>query len=443
MTVFKTYEEAEDYLRSFTDVEKMVKGPAYPADFTLDRMNDLLELVDWPNRDLEAVHIAGTKGKSSTAFMVEALLRATGLTTGVFTSPHLVHREERIRVNGEMITQAELLDLMNELGPHLIALRDQGKAPTFFDIITTAAFLAFRHCGIDASVFEVGLGGRLDSTNVLTPRVSAVTALGIDHTDKLGDDLESIAAEKAGIIKPGVPVISHPQEPAAMKVIEDRCIAVGARLLTIGAEITVGGAAWPEQPFEVRTERFLYDGLSLRALGAHQRVNAASAITLAEMFLHRAGRRLDPSLARKVLGEIELPGRTNLLDGEPKVLLDGAHNVMAIRGLMDTIDKSVPRDRLIALFACSRDKDIEGMLRIMAPLVDEWVLSGIDFPRTAAPSEVAEKLKNVTDTRPILCDLPEEAWERALGLAGPGDLICCCGSFYLAGEVQQLMARKR
>ncbi|MFC1890189.1 glutamate ligase domain-containing protein, partial [Thermodesulfobacteriota bacterium] len=177
-------------------------------------------------------------------------------------------------------------------------------------------------------------------------------------------------------------------------------------------------------------------------LGAHQRVNAASAIGLTEMFLGQVGRRLDPRLVRSVLGELELPGRTNLVDGAPKVLLDGAHNVMAVRVLMETIERSLSYDRLITIFACSRDKDIAGILGIMEPVVDEWVLSGIDFPRTADPAEVAEILKGVTDAEPVVCALPDEAWERAIGLAGPDDLICCCGSFYLAGEVQKLMAQE-
>ena len=440
MSTFRTYEEAVDYLRSFTDYEKMVRGPAYPADFSLARMDDLLEQVGWPNRGLDAIHIAGTKGKSSTSFMASAILTATGLLTGLFTSPHLIDREERIRIDLEPITRAALLDLMNKLGPHLIALRDKGVPPTFFDIITTAAFIEFQRRRVDASVFEVGLGGRLDSTNVLAPLVCAITPIGLDHTEKLGHDIVSIAGEKAGIIKPGVPVISHPQERDAMDVVESRCADLDARLILIGRDIQIIGAEWPNEPFDVVTGRSRYEGLTLKLLGSHQRVNAASAIACAELFLEMSGSGpLEHEAVRATLQDLVIPGRTQMVGTRPRVLVDGAHNVMAFQSLTETIARSVDYERMIVIFACSRDKDIDGILRTMAPLAHQWVLSKVDFPRTATPEEIAGKVNAVCGQDPLICEWPEDALDKALSMAGPDDLICCCGSFYLAGEIMKLL----
>ena len=284
---FASYQAAEDYLNTFTDYERMERGVEYPEDlFDLRRIERLLERVGNPHVGLNGIHVAGTKGKGSTALFAEAILRAHGLTTGLFTSPHLLTKEERIQVSGETLEPEEFLEWMNHLRPSLVSLQDSPMPPTFFDIMTTVGLLHFRSRGVEAAVLEVGLGGRLDSTNVFLPDVCILTKLGLDHTEKLGDTLERIAAEKAGIIKPSCPVIAHAQEPEARAVIEERCLEAGSPLSgwakTSGSRRT---RAPIRSAFSVRTPKGRYPGLTLSTLGRHQQMNAAAAIAATEIFM--------------------------------------------------------------------------------------------------------------------------------------------------------------
>ena len=438
---FETYQDAEDYLNEFTDYERMVKSVEYPDElFDLSRIQRLLSRVDNPHLDLDGVHLAGTKGKGSTAHFTEAILRAHGLKTGLFTSPHLLKKEERIRVAGnQLLKEEEFLSWMNLLGPFLFELKETSEPPTFFDIITTIGFLQFRSCEVRAAIMEVGLGGRLDSTNVFLPDVCILTRLGMDHTEKLGNTLTLIASEKAGIIKPGTPVISHPQENEARAVLQKRCLEMGAPLFWVGEQILIDEENG-DKP-SVRTPSATYSELKLSVLGRHQRVNAAAAIAAAEVFLSRIEAPLpDPEYVRQALSATRQPGRIEILTRKPCLVVDGAHNPVAIEVLLNTIQEELRFQDLHLLFACSKDKDVRGMVNLLAPSALRWTLTTFDFPRLEDPRRIREMIEEINPGADVgITGDPAEALADVQARSGPEDCILCCGSFYLIAEIYKQM----
>ena len=318
------------YLFSATDYESM-RRVRYNADtFSLDRMHRLLEALGSPHRRLRAVHVAGTNGKGSTSAMVHRLAVACGLRAGLYTSPHLVDLRERIRVGEAMIAPSDLAALIRRARPHVECMRAAGDAPTFFEIFTALAFDHFARETVDLAVAEVGLGGRLDATNVLQQEAAVITAVSRDHTAQLGETLAEIAAEKAGIVKPGVPVVSQPQPAEAGRVIERVCRDAEAPLVRIGRDVTYTWSpaerrARPGVRFSVHTPTAAYDDCFIPLMGEHQAVNAATALAAAERTPALAG-RLTPDLAREALAGLRWPGRTEYVPGAPAMVLDGAHN---------------------------------------------------------------------------------------------------------------------
>ena len=442
-TPFASYEEAEAFLCLFTDYERMVKGTRYPDDlFDLARIRRLLQRLGDPHRELNGVHLAGTKGKGSTAVFVEAVLRELGLSTGLFTSPHFIHKEERIRVSGRALKPEEFLGWMNEMRPTLVALQDDPQPPTFFDILTTAAFLHFRSRGVEAAVMEVGLGGRLDSTNVFLPAVCVITRLGLDHTEKLGNTIRQIAFEKAGIVKAGVPVISHPQEADGMQVLTERCREMGAPLYRVGREIALEESRRGDaHTFTVRTPRGVYPDLTLSVLGRHQQVNAAAAVAAVEIFLAASGRPLPPpERVRRALRDARQPGRIEVLARDPLLVLDVAHNEVSIQVLLRTVREELRYDSLHVLFACAADKDVAAMVRALAVHADRWTLTTFDFPRLADPAGIRDRILEVRPGADVVVTRdPGAAMDDARNRSGPRDCVLCCGSFYLAGEIFKRM----
>lgn len=436
---FATYEDAERYLAVFTDYERMAKGASYPEDlFDLRRIHGLLQRVGNPHEGLGGIHVAGTKGKGSTATFAEAILRFHGVRTGLFTSPHLLVKEERIRVDGQLLRKDEFLHWMNVLRPALVELRESPLPPTFFDIITSVAFLQFRDREVEAAIMEVGLGGRLDSTNVFVPDVCVLTRIGLDHTEKLGNEVGQIASEKAGIIKASTRVIGQPQEPAARVVVEERCREMEVPLLWVGEQVRVeGDVRGMSEAFVVRTARAEYTDLRLSVLGEHQRVNAASAIAACEAFLEaRRGQLLDPGLLREALAETRLPGRIEMLGTDPLLVADGAHNPVAVSVMLETVRQALRFDELHVVFAASRDKDIRGMMEQLAPAVHRWTLTAFDFPRIEEPEALRAILEQVAPGADVdVTHDPDDALANAYARSGKHDCILCCGSFYLVGEI--------
>ena len=436
---FETYQEAEDYLNIFTDYERMERGVEYPEDlFDPRRIENLLECVGNPHVGLNGLHVAGTKGKGSTAVFAEAILRAHGLTTGLFTSPHLIHKEERFQVSGEAMEPEEFLGWMNHLRPALVRLQNAPMPPTFFDIMTTVGLLHFRARGVEAAILEVGLGGRLDSTNVFLPDVCVLTRVGLDHTEKLGNTLDLIAAEKAGIIKPSLPVIAHAQEPEARVAIEKKCAETGSPISWLDEDVRIEDEEGSDPlVFAVRTPESRYPGLKLSVLGRHQQMNAAVAIAAVEAFLRKTrGVAPDPDLVRRSLAKTRLPGRIEVLSEAPLMVVDGAHNSVAMEVLLKTVELGLDYEKLHVLFACSKDKDVREMIERLASVAARWTFTKFDFPRIEEPERLRQILEEVAPgSESRITGSVSEALDDVRRRSGSRDCILCCGSFYLVGEI--------
>jgi dihydrofolate synthase / folylpolyglutamate synthase len=425
--MLRRYSDALRFLNTFTDYERMASTYA-PGDYNLDRMRRLLCALGNPERAFLSLHIAGTKGKGSTAHMAEAILREAGYRTGLYTSPHLVDMRERIRLDGVPVGEAEFTRAMAKMEPELRRLR-----PTYFETMTAAAFLIFARRKVDYAVVEVGLGGRLDATNVILPAACAITTIDYDHMDKLGHTLREIAGEKAGILKPGIPSVSSPQAPEARKVLLAR-----ARLCS-----SFGGLYFPR--FQVRPRgdvlRFTVEGmggrrhgLALPVLGEHQAANAATAIALVD----RSGARCSLEVVRRALAKVRLPGRVEVLGRRPWLIVDAAHNPVSARALAGAL-RGVPRRRTILVFGASADKDYGGMLRTLLPGTDLAIFTRAMNPRAAAPSDLMRRARG-------RAAVSAGSVARALGMArkaaGPQDAIVVTGSFYVAGEALALLSRR-
>jgi len=393
MKPFRSMSDVMAYLRGFTDYERMTGVPYGGRTYNLNRMRRLVAALGHPERAFRSVHIAGTKGKGSTAIMTEAILRAHGLRTGLYTSPHLVDLLERIQVGGRPVAPREFVRTIESMRPALARLR-----PTFFEIMTAAAFLIFKARRIDCAVLEVGLGGRLDATNVVVPVACAITRIDYDHTDKLGTTLAAIAGEKAGIIKKGVPVVTSEERPAARRAIARRARSMDAKVL----------APVPAVP-------------RLRVLGAHQRENASVAMVLAGQVTH-----LRRKTAAAALASVGLPGRLDVV--RPGWIIDSAHNPFAMRATAASLPKA---RRRIVIFGASRDKDWRGMLRALR--ADVWILTRADNARACAPADLAAVRPGTT------IGSVARAVRLAEKMARKGDLVLVTGSFYVAGEAYRAL----
>ena len=432
---FKTCAEALDYLYHFTDYERMTKPRAAATSiFGLARMNQLLDFLEHPEQKLRVVHIAGTKGKGSTAAMAAAILQRSGATVGLYTSPHVEDVRERIMVNGLWIAEERLTAHVNRMHPYLEeSLKTSKKyTPTFFEIFTAAAFLDFVAEGVDYAVLEVGLGGRLDATNVVTPLVCGITHVSLDHTDKLGDTLTLIAGEKAGILKPGVPVVVAPQEPPALGAIQSRAEAVGAPVRLVGRDVALVDRG---AEFSVFTPRRRYQRLRVPLVGRHQRVNAATAIALAEEATASRGIRLTGKLAREGLAAVRWRARIETVAERPRIVVDAAHNLASVQALLATLRAEFAFDRALFVVGISADKDVDGILRELVPHASLMVLTCSGSPRACRPDDLLRRARAAGGVEAVACASPAEALALARERARPDDLVCVTGSFYLAGEV--------
>jgi dihydrofolate synthase/folylpolyglutamate synthase len=409
---------------------------AAPADLRLDRMRRLMARLGDPHRRLRIVHVAGTKGKGSTAAMLAAVLRRAGYRTGLFTSPHLCCVEERFQVDGASISDDELTTLLGEV-------RDAGEEGlTFFEVATAVGFLHFVRRRCDAAVLEVGLGGRFDSTNVCTPAVALIASISFDHTKQLGDRLASIAFEKAGIVKPGRPAVSGATAPEAREVIAGICVRRGAPLRQLGVDfryesepgrVTADGVRRPR----VRVvSRQTWPALEVNLLGDHQAANAAVAVVTVEE-LRRQGWHVPDDAVAAGLAEVTWPARMEVIGRRPLVVLDCAHNVASALAVVETLRSSFPPGRRLLVFAGSSDKDLAGMFCVMAPHFDHaWLTRYTDNPRSVPAEQLAPLWTAAGDTPFTPCPTPVEAWRRAREAAGPDDVICVTGSVFLAGELR-------
>lgn len=405
--------------------------------FGLDNITRLLAAFDGPHRTFRSVHVAGTNGKGSTAAMIESVLRTGGLRTGLFTSPHLVSFTERIRVNGEEIPEEEVVNLAAEVRQVAEGMDD--FYPTFFEVVTTMAFLYFRKMQVDWAVIETGLGGRLDATNVIQPEVSVITLIDYDHREFLGNSLAEIAAEKAGIIKQHRPVISADQPGDALHILHARAAALDAPLLVYGKDFV--SEVISDEPGSVifnyvGTRR--YDSVTLPLAGLHQATNASLAAKAAEVIQEdHPALKLD---IIKGLSQVCWPGRLEMISDDPPILIDGAHNPHAAAVLAAHLRRLLGSryERIIAVFGIMGDKDIKGILQPLLPVADEIIVTAPAYGRAATPSALVSLTASL-GYKARSSQTVAEAIGLARSLCRDGDLIVVTGSFYTIGEAKEVL----
>jgi dihydrofolate synthase/folylpolyglutamate synthase len=438
-----TYQQALDFIFGFVDYEKHARFSYDAATLNLSRMYQVLSLLGNPHREFQAVHIAGTKGKGSTAAMTESILRSAGFRTGLYTSPHLHTFRERIRVGGKLLFQDQLVSLVERCRQPIESV----QGITTFEIITALGFLHFADEEVEWAVLETGLGGRLDATNVVMPQVTAITTLSYDHTYLLGDTLALIAAEKAGIIKHGVPLVCAPQPRDALNVIEDVCQERDSDLVLLSRDWDWDkqGADFDGQFLSVSASGReaagrSYEGLHIPLLGDHQLLNATMAVVLVET-LRQQGVDVPPEAVRRGLSSVRWPGRLEVLQQDPFLLADGAHNPDSIAKLRATLVEHFPHDRLLVVLGASEDKDTESMLDALMPATEVMISTRARHPRAADARNLAQQA--AARLRPgqilMVSESVARAVEQALSMAQPEDLVCGTGSLFVAAEVREAM----
>jgi len=437
---FGNYKEAIAYLFDRTDYEKEEHVRYNVTTFSLERMERLLSLVGDPHKKIKTAHIAGTKGKGSTATMLAKMLEANDLTVGLYTSPHLVHLHERIVVNSQMISEAEMLDLLNRIYNPVEKL-SKTDPPTFFEIMTTLAFLYFVDRKVDIGVIETGMGGRLDSTNVILPEVVGITSLSIDHKLQLGDTLDRIAMEKAGVFKKGVPVVTVEQEPLAMNVLRAQATALKAPLSVTGSDIDfscrfeTSREHGPHTRICLTTPTSRFEHLRVPLHGRHQAINCGLALALLDK-LKNAGYQIDNEKAATGLGEVRLAGRMEMICEDPRIMIDGAHNAASIRALIHAIGQNIPYDSMVVIFGCNSDKDIKGMLMELQYGADKVIFTRSNSVKAMPPQELADAYTELCGKMCQTASCLGEALQLARSAIGREDLICITGSFYLIGQAK-------
>ncbi len=428
-----TYEDAIAWWYGRIDYER--RTPV-PGDLKLDQIRTLLARLGDPHQRLRIVHIAGSKGKGSTSAMLASILRRAGYRVGLFTSPHLCQVEERVQVDGEPISKPELASLLTEV-------RDAATPslqPTFFEVATAVGFLHFVRRRVEIAIVEVGLGGRFDSTNICSPLVSIITSISYDHTKILGDTLAEIAFEKAGILKPGVPAISGVAAPEASAVIDRVAAERACRLVKLGRNFSftyLPGRVQQQPPsVEILAGARRWPPMRLGLLGPHQAANAGCAVACIEE-LQRLGLTISDQQVAEGLARVEWPARLEVLSRRPWVVLDCAHNLASVHALLETLAESFPAGRRFLIFASSSDKDVPGMLRMIAPHFQKFLLTRYTLnQRAVPPEELAAQLKKQTDSPVEIHVQPGDAWRSAMDQANPDDLIVISGSVFLAGELR-------
>jgi dihydrofolate synthase/folylpolyglutamate synthase len=418
----KAYQRSLDYLYGLE---------RFGMIFGLTQVEKILGAIDRPHQEVQAIHIGGTNGKGSTAAMIASILQKEGYRVGLYTSPHLLRFTERIKVDGKEIEGDEVVELTEWMRERIEAAGITLPF-TFFDFTTSMAFLYFKRKMVDLAVLEVGLGGRLDSTNVVDPLLSIITNIDKDHMEQLGGSLLKIAGEKAGIIKKGRPLITAATQPPVLRLFSKTCKEKGAPYFRVGRDFRY---AWAGD------ENFNYEGLHrklwnvhLNLLGFHQMTNGTTALGAMEV-LEELGYTVSTDAMMEGLKEVHWPGRLEMVSSSPRVVLDGAHNPAAALVLRAALEKEFQYDRLILLIGMMKDKDAKTFLKTLAPLADHIILSKPHTDRAASPSVLLDALgRNGKKTEVI--EAMKGAIERGLSLTREEDLLCITGSFYTIGEAK-------
>jgi dihydrofolate synthase/folylpolyglutamate synthase len=405
---------------------------------TLDPEIQLLKLLNNPQKGIRVIHVTGTNGKGSTSTMAASILTDAGYTVGLFTSPHLESFTERIQVNGEKIPEKDVARLATLIRPFVEQLYKEPERvhPLFFDIITAMAFTYFKERNVNYAVLEVGIGGRLDATNVVEPDVSIITNISLEHTEVLGDTVLKIAAEKGGIIKSGRPLVTATQNPEVLDYFKHRCEVLGSPLIHVGTDITFTKreAGLDSQRFTINTPTASYD-VELYLLGDHQMLNASTAVGAIEV-LSTYGNIIPKDAVIEGLRNVRWPGRLEVMQRSPLVILDGAKDVAAIKALVIAI-QTFRHKRLVAVVSISSDKNIPEMIAALAPLVDLFIVTthGV-MGRAADPSVITSEI-NKHDKLFQIAASTDEAMERALASAELEDMVIVTGSLFFVGEARR------
>ncbi|MCR4322317.1 MAG: bifunctional folylpolyglutamate synthase/dihydrofolate synthase [Candidatus Brocadiaceae bacterium] len=492
---FNSYEEALTFLYKAIDYEKLISYQYNSSTFSLDRMVKMLEYAGNPHKSFPSIHITGTKGKGSTAIMMSTILEHAGLKTGLFTSPHLIDLKERIQINRQNISEHEFTSNLNEFRPYIQHLRETepSASPTFFEILTAIAMLYFKKKLVEMAVLEVGLGGRLDSTNVVIPHVSIITNVGFDHTAILGNTLSSIAYEKAGIIKQGVPVVSTVEDSEALSVIEKTCKEKDARLYLLGRDIWVEEVQSihenksalhrhdhrtildfvvsaqsndfglrnaelslnpkvqnPKSEIRspkserglmctIKTWRHTYPDIFLPLIGAHQAKNCALVLGALEIMREQGTISIDDETIRNALVQVHCPARVEVIGKNPLIILDYAHTVDSMKFLRESLLENFTFNKLILVLGFSQDKDLDNILKEIITVGNSIIVTKSRNPRAAPPEDLYQRIENLCGKQAEITDNTQDAVTAAKRMASKEDLICITGSAYVAGEAMQAL----
>ena len=410
---------------------------------SLDRISMAMDLMGQPQNNFKTIHIAGTNGKTSTTRMIERLLRTLDLRTGLFISPHLIHPRERIEINGQIISETRFQEIFEEVNPYLEIIDQKFlDAPmTFFEVLTVMGFLAFSDEPIDVLSLEVGMGGRWDSTNVVTPEVSVITSIGLDHQEFLGSSIKEIAYEKAGIIKENIPVVISKQDEEANQILIEVASNKNSQIIKEGIEfkvlertVGVGG-----QQLKIATPFGIYEDLFLPLFGKFQASNAACALTAVETFL---GKKLELELVQEAFADFKSPARLQIVKRNPTILVDAAHNISGVQNTLEAIDETFKFDNKILIIGFMKDKDIEGMLELLKGYAQDVILTQANSTRAISPIDLSKKIDLISNfsQNVILENNSKSALEKAVEIAknkNGSTGVIVLGSIALAGEILQ------
>jgi dihydrofolate synthase / folylpolyglutamate synthase len=429
------YDRALDYLYSFVDYSLKHSSEIAKAEFNLDRMYALMEELGNPQNKYPIIHVAGTKGKGSVCALCASALHAAGYTVGLYTSPHLLDYTERIRIDGEPISHEQLVELVEEIKPAV------AKIPklTTFEITTALGFLAFGKNGVNAAVIEVGLGGRLDATNILTPSVSVITSLSFDHTAVLGDTLAKIASEKAGIIKEGVPIVSAPQKEEALEVLERVAKLKGCELALVGRDVkferlnsSLDGQSFHLSSFLSQAKQSDFDA-TIPLLGLNQIENAATSYAA----LKASGLEISEEAIQKGFAQVKWPARFEVVRRDPPVILDSAHNQDSFARLRETLDEHFPGKLVYLIFGASEDKNIPGMFEEIKPKIRKLIVTRADHPRALEPEKIIELAEQAGLESEAVSPV-EAAFAHVMELSEKdGSIVLSAGSMFVTAEVMK------
>ncbi len=440
-----TFSRALRYLASLSDYERLRIVRYTPQNFDLERMRTLLRKLGNPQTQFKSVHVAGTKGKGSTCAMVASMLQACGYKVGLYTSPHLVDVRERIQINGEMIPTADFARLVRTIEPMVTRAR---PTPTFFDVLTAIAFKYFAQEEVDIAIVETGLGGRLDSTNVIKPEVTAITSISKDHMAQLGNTLGKIAFEKAGIFKSNVPAVSVVQDPEAEAVLKEVAAKVNAPLDIVGKNIEFSyrfessRMLGPHNRICLTTANSRFEHLAVPLIGEHQAINCGLALSIMDKLKGR-GFNITDMKAMEGLAKVAIPGRMEQIWTMPRVVVDGAHNAASVDAFLRSVGQHMQYDSMVLIFGCCSDKDVSGMLEKITFGADKVIFTKVNSVRTADPAELAARYTELYGKMAQVADSLEDALAIAGRAVTKEDMICITGSFYLVGEAKKHFAAKQ